>query len=77
MNTLQNRISQSQLDERRVSPWLDAALMADCMLTCGAIVKENPIRVEMLSADLQADLMHPSPFQFMRATPPFYVWSCR
>ena len=45
--------------------------MADCMLTCGAIVKENPTRVEMLSTDLRADLMHPPPFQFMRATLPF------
>ena len=50
---------------------LAATLMADDVLTCGAIVKENPTRVEMLSTDLRADFMHPPPFQLTRATPPF------
>ena len=50
---------------------LAATLMADDVLTCGAIVKENPTRVEMLPTDLRADFMHPPPFQLMRATPPF------
>ena len=56
---------------------LAAALMTDDLLTCGAIVKENPTRVEVLLTDLRADL-HVIRRHFSSCVPRLFLpfWPC-